>query len=217
MFGSFNVVPSRVDEFHWQTFKFLVILADNRKIRDFPHFSLTPDLDCDYLATSLHKWTCAPFGTGLLYVRKGKIASIWPLVSSPQPEEANIRKFENLGTRNMAAEYAIGDAVDFHLKVGSKRKEDRLRFLKNYWIGKMHDVRGFKLLTPGGAAASCAIASFSIEGIAAADIANTLQTQGVHTTVVQVESMQGVRISPHIYTSITDLDFLVERLKKMAA
>src|SRR5687767_4263168 len=30
-----------------------------------------PDLDCDYYATSLHKWLCAPFGTGAMYIRKG--------------------------------------------------------------------------------------------------------------------------------------------------
>ncbi len=32
------------------------------------------DLDCDYYGTSLHKWVLAPIGTGMLYVRKDKIA-----------------------------------------------------------------------------------------------------------------------------------------------
>jgi len=27
-----------------------------------------PDLDCDYFATSLHKWLCAPFGSGLFSI-----------------------------------------------------------------------------------------------------------------------------------------------------
>jgi len=27
------------------------------------------DLDCDYFGTSLHKWLCAPFGSGMLYVK----------------------------------------------------------------------------------------------------------------------------------------------------
>ena len=34
-----------------------------------------PDLDCDYYATSLHKWTCAPFGSGMMYIKKEKIKS----------------------------------------------------------------------------------------------------------------------------------------------
>ena len=32
-----------------------------------------PDLGCDYFGTSLHKWLCAPFGTGMLWVKKEKI------------------------------------------------------------------------------------------------------------------------------------------------
>src|SRR5580765_1709645 len=37
------------------------------------------DLDCDYFGTSLHKWLYSPKGTGLLYVKRDKIARIWPL------------------------------------------------------------------------------------------------------------------------------------------
>src|SRR5258705_5497076 len=37
------------------------------------------DLDCDYFGTSLHKWLYSPKGTGLLYVKRDKIAKIWPL------------------------------------------------------------------------------------------------------------------------------------------
>ncbi|MBK8652401.1 MAG: aminotransferase class V-fold PLP-dependent enzyme [Haliscomenobacter sp.] len=39
----------------------------------FAHFQYTlPELECDYYGTSLHKWLCAPFGSGLLYVKKTK-------------------------------------------------------------------------------------------------------------------------------------------------
>src|SRR5262249_49055823 len=40
------------------------------------------DLDCDYYGSSLHKWLCAPHGTGILYVRKDKIAGLWPLMAA---------------------------------------------------------------------------------------------------------------------------------------
>src|SRR5215510_11962123 len=41
-------------------------------VAHFP-FKLS-DLECDFAGTSLHKWLLAPHGTGLLYVRKDKIA-----------------------------------------------------------------------------------------------------------------------------------------------
>lgn len=40
-----------------------------------------PDLHCDYFGTSLHKWLCAPFGTGMLWMKKEKIKNIWPLLA----------------------------------------------------------------------------------------------------------------------------------------
>jgi selenocysteine lyase/cysteine desulfurase len=36
-------------------------------------------LDCDYYGTSLHKWMSVPLGAGFLYVKKTKIAQIWPM------------------------------------------------------------------------------------------------------------------------------------------
>ena len=36
------------------------------------------DLEMDFYGVSLHKWLLAPTGTGLLYVRKDRIASTWP-------------------------------------------------------------------------------------------------------------------------------------------
>jgi len=49
----------------------------------FNHFPFKiSDLNCDYYGVSLHKWTCAPVGTGFLYVRKSRIASTWSLMAS---------------------------------------------------------------------------------------------------------------------------------------
>jgi selenocysteine lyase/cysteine desulfurase len=43
----------------------------------FAQFPFTRDeLDCDYYATSLHKWLTAPIGTGFLYVRRSKIGQV---------------------------------------------------------------------------------------------------------------------------------------------
>ena len=61
----------------------------------FAHFPFTRDaLDCDYYGTSLHKWLCAPIGTGFLYVRKEKIEKLWPLMAASPEMTANIRKFD---------------------------------------------------------------------------------------------------------------------------
>ena len=52
----------------------------------------------DYYGVSLHKWLLAPMGTGLLYVRRDRIASTWPLQAAPATRDTDIRKFEEIGT-----------------------------------------------------------------------------------------------------------------------
>ena len=59
-------------------------------------------LDCDYYGTSLHKGIHAPWGTGLLYVKKDRIAALWPLLGAPESESATITKLEEIGTAPVA-------------------------------------------------------------------------------------------------------------------
>ena len=60
------------------------------------------ELGMDYYGVSLHKWLLAPMGTGMLYVRKERIASTWPLQAAPATRDTDIRKFEEIGTQPSA-------------------------------------------------------------------------------------------------------------------
>ena len=177
-----------------------------------------PDLDADYFATSLHKWLCAPFGTGFMYIKKEKIKNVWALLSAPVPDADNIGKFESIGTRSFAAEMAIGNAIDFQYLVGNKRKEERLRYLKNYWCNKAIKIPKVKLYTSLKDEYSCAIANFTIEGLKPEDIdAKLFEKKKIHCTTINHENVHGVRITPHVYTTLRDLDRLVEGITEIAA
>jgi selenocysteine lyase/cysteine desulfurase len=176
-----------------------------------------PDLGCDYFATSLHKWLCAPFGSGLLWIKKEKIKNIWALLSSVEPDGADIRKFESLGTRSFASEMAIGTAVDFHNIIGSKRKEERLRYLTDYWMNKVSDLKRISFLQPKNKQFYCAISNIAIDGIKPRDVANTLHRKyQIHTVSIDWENIHGVRVAPHVYTSTKDLDRLVKAIREIA-
>jgi len=93
----------------------------------FAHFPFTlADLDCDYYATSLHKWLFAPHGTGFLYVRRSKIGRVWPLMAAEKQQDEDIRKFEEIGTHPAANHNAIAEALVFHHGIGAPRKAARL-------------------------------------------------------------------------------------------
>jgi selenocysteine lyase/cysteine desulfurase len=175
------------------------------------------DLGCDYWATSLHKWLCAPFGSGMLWIKKEKIKDVWALMSSNEPDGSDIRKFESLGTRSFASEMAISAAIDFHLMIGAKRKEARLRFLKNYWTDKVVSIPGVKINTPKNPAFCGTIASVSIDGLKPEDIeAKLMDKYRIHCVAINWENIHGARIAPNVYTSLADLDLLVKGIKEIA-
>lgn len=177
-----------------------------------------PDLGCDYFATSLHKWLCAPFGSGLLWIKKEKIKNIWALLSNNEPDGTDIRKFESLGTRSFASEMAIGNAVDFHNVIGSKRKEERLRYLTVYWNSKVSDLKRVSFLQPTYKAGYCAISNIAIEGMKPGQVADILHKKHkIHTVSIDWENIHGVRVAPHVYTSTKDLDRLVTAIRSIAA
>ena len=174
------------------------------------------DIGCDYMATSLHKWLGAPFGTGALVMKKEKIATVWPLLSAWEPQSADIRKFELLGTRSFPAEMAALDAISFHQKIGLDKVNQRLHYLKLYWAEPVTRMMGVVFHTSLKPAFSGAVATFSIEGLTSSQIANQLfETHGLHVGTIHWNGLDAVRISPHIYTSLAELDRLVDAVAKL--
>ena len=101
----------------------------------------------DYFGTSLHKWLAACIGSGMVYVKKDKIAGLYPLFAAGDPKSPDIRKFENLGTRPFFIEQAAGKAIGFYDMIGPARKEKRLFYLKNYWMTAVKDIPKVKFYT----------------------------------------------------------------------
>ena len=184
----------------------------------FAQFDFTiPGLNCDYFGTSLHKWLGAPIGTGLLYVRKEKIKSIWPLFGAGDKEDDNIRKFEHLGTRPFYIEEAIDKAIDFTDMIGMKRKEERLLYLKNYWMQRVKEVPKVKLHTSFKKEYGCAIGLVSVDGKTPGELDSYLwENYKIHTVGINWENIHGVRVTPNVYTTTKNLDRLVEGITAFA-
>ena len=177
-----------------------------------------PDLGCDYFGTSLHKFLSAPIGSGMLWIKKEKIEKVWPLICAEKPNSADIRKFENLGTRSFPIEQGIGEALNFHNAIGPKRKEERIRYLKNYWAEKVKDIPGVQLRTSLKPQYSCSICGVSIDGITPGDFDTALFSKyKIHTVGIVWENISCVRITPHVYTTLQDLDTLVKAIGEIAA
>ena len=165
------------------------------------------DLGCDYFGTSLHKWLFAPKGTGLLYVKRDKVAKIWPLMAAESKQANDIRKFEEIGTHSAAPKLAIGEALLFHNGIGGKRKEARLRYLSRYWMNQLKDVPKVRFNTSFDPKQSCAIANVDIEGMNPGAIGSYLfDKHRIFTTPIIHEEFKGLRITPNVYTTLGELE-----------
>ena len=174
----------------------------------FAHFDFdVTDLECDYYATSLHKWLSAPFGTGMLYVRKNKIANLWPLQAAAECKKDDIRKFEEIGTHPCPNKIAIGDALTFHQGIGSKNKEARLIYLRDRWAKRLLKNDRIRLHTSLKPGKSCAIATVEIKGIDTSAVAKELWDKyRIFVVAINHKEFTGCRITPHVYTTIEEID-----------
>ena len=181
----------------------------------FAHFDFDAnDLDCDYYATSLHKWLCAPHGTGMLYVRKEKIADLWPLQAPGECGKDDIRKFEEIGTHPAANYLAIGDALTFHQGIGSKNKEERLFYLRDRWAKKLLKHNRIKLHTSLKPGKGCAIATVQVKGIDTADVAKHLWAKyRIFVVAIKHPEFEGCRVTPHVYTTIEEIDRFIDAME----
>ena len=174
----------------------------------YAHFPFTRDeLDCDYYGTSLHKWLLAPHGTGFLYVRKAKIERVWPMMAAPPEMNANIRKFEEIGTHPAANHNAIAEALTFHEGIGAERKAARLRYLFQRWAKRLEKLPKVKILTPYDPAQSCGLASVAVEGVDVNKLVTYLwDKHRIIVTPIVHKEFSCVRVTPNVYTTTAEID-----------
>lgn len=184
------------------------------------------DLACDYFGASLHKWLCAPIGTGMLYIRKDKIGKVQQLVPATSTRVKNynerIYKFEDSGTRSVAATLAITQALAFHNSIGSKRKEERLRYLTHYWAKRIRKLPNARFFTSLNLEMSCGLATFDLKGVESIPLIlylwqqHRIVTQYISGSRNRVPEIKGIRVTPNVYTTLDELDYFCEIIEKVA-
>jgi selenocysteine lyase/cysteine desulfurase len=185
----------------------------------FAHFPFKhAELDCDYYATSLHKWLFAPHGTGFLYVRRGKIGKVWPLMAAEARQDGDIRKFEEIGTHPAANHNAIAEALVFHRGIGAERKAARLLYLRDRWMKRLAGQARVRLHTSFDPAMGCAIGNVQVEGTDSRKLASHLfDSRRIIVVPIQHAEFEGLRVTPCVYTTLEEVDLFAEEMEKVIA
>ena len=177
------------------------------------------DLNCDYYGVSLHKWTCAPIGTGFLYVRKERIAKTWSLMASSEKQVDDIRKFEEIGTHPAAEPNAISEALVFNENIGIARKTARLRYLRDRWAHRLRDNAKVQILHSESPELSAGIGFIGFKGVDAGKMYEALLNK--HNIITAHSPLpgqyDGLRITPHIYSTLRDVDTFADTVERILA
>jgi selenocysteine lyase/cysteine desulfurase len=176
------------------------------------------ELDCDSYAASAHKWFVGPKEVGLLYVRKERIAEVWPNVVAPgwgmrvEPEVKGARKFESLGQRDDAALAAIALAVDFHLAIGPGRVEARLLELATALKAGLREQE-IEPVTPLDPALSAGVCVIRVAAEKSEEVYGKLYAE----YGIAGASTGGLRLCPHVYNTREHIERAVRGAKALLA
>ncbi len=173
-------------------------------------------LDCDYYGASAHKWLGIPLGMGVLWMRPEHAATVWPIIPPP-PRLTGMARFEWIGTVPDVGP-AVLPALAVHDTLGVANKAARLRYLTGYWrtraAAALPDARFYTLEDAG---MSCGLCTIELAGLDPFALQERLRTRdGILVQVMadnsRAPAMQGIRITPNVYTSTAELDRLVAAL-----
>ncbi len=177
-------------------------------------------IGCDFYTGSAHKWLMGPKEAGVLYVRRKRVAQLWPLIVGSgwsEDSQQDARKFESLGQRDDPTLAAVGQAVRFHQSIGVDRVEARVRELAAALKTKLESISGVRLKTPREPEFSAGVVIFSIAGVTPAAASSYLYSKHRIGGASLEGKFSGVRLCPNIYNTMEEIDRAVAAVKQLAS
>ncbi len=179
----------------------------------------------DFLSADAHKWMLGPMAIGIVYVKKRHFDLLRPSllgawnVKSPNfitqkeiafPESG--RRYEP-GVLNTVGIYGMHAALMLLLEVGVENIENRLLELKAHLISHLRE-EGCVIIQPEGGPNASSITTFMHPSL---DMAKLMKRYEENNVVVSLRfdnsGHQFIRISPHFYNTVEELDRIAEILK----
>ena len=195
---------------------------------DGPHAvaQLPLDLDrlgCDYYTASCHKWLCAPFGSGFLYVHPEQHGTVqspilsWGRLRPHRPTKWS-DEFIWSGTRDPSAFLSIPAAIDFLRQVGLDEFRATTHQLARYAREQLAALTGNPPLTPDSRAWYGSMVNVPLPPGEALPLQQALwQRYRIEVPIITWHDQRYIRVSCHLYTQKQDIDYLVEALGKLLA
>jgi cysteine desulfurase / selenocysteine lyase len=191
-----------------------LVIAASQSLGAFPVDVRRSGIDA--LATGGHKWLCAGYGGGFVYIRRELVETRpprsigWMSVLDPyafdnrRARVVSENRRTEMGCPAFGPIFGLGAAIDYLQGLGKDAIAERVLALNMYLTFQLQR-QGFEVLSPGGEHRS-GQTLVKIEGPERAR--RFLQSRGVYVT----EKPEGVRVSTHFYNNEHDVDVCVGAL-----
>jgi len=172
----------------------------------------------DFYTGSMHKWPCGPKEKGMLYVNAAVQDRIHPSVIGVYAGEVGIsRTLEANGQRDDASIAAVTDALKFQGTIGRAAIEKRARELAQALMDGLRKLKGVTLWTDPKPAHSAAIVIFQPGTLDVRKLGPALTADRVICTTRTGQQTPGLRMSPHFYNTMDEMDRTVATIGKYLA
>jgi len=185
-------------------------------------------LGVDFLASGSHKWLLAPRTVGILYLSDNLLPQLrttrrgWLSVETPfdffhldQSLKMGAARFE-YSTSNLTAIVGLDAALGVFESIegGMQAIEERILGVTAYAIAGLERL-GYPVISPQGNGERSGIVCFSPHpdhsNLTVQHIVDELASRNIYTAARN----DIVRISPHFYTTLADIDILLNALEAL--
>lgn len=166
------------------------------------------------------KWMLSLQGVSFLYVRPDlidelilaapgwrSVENMWDFLDYDQPLASDATRFEG-GTPNFIGALSLAQSIDVIEKAGTGRIAEHVLTLTDRLVEGLRSA-GADLATIRGRSESSGIVTFRMPGVDPVALGKALQRDGVVTTY----RANGIRVAPHGYNSVEEIDALIDGVK----
>ena len=173
-------------------------------------------LQPDFFTGSMHKWPCGPKEKGVLYINRAVQDRIVPTIVGLYGGAVGVsRSFEAEGQRDDASIAAVVEALEFQRAIGRDVIEKRARQLAGHLMTELRKLDGVQLWTDPMPDRSAGIVIFKPGALDPRKLGDALASK--ERIVVTVRGANGanpgLRVSPHFYNTMEDVDRFVGSLR----
>lgn len=169
----------------------------------------------DFYTGSMHKWPCGPKEKGLLFANREIHDRLHPSIVGLYGGQVGLsRTFEANGQRDDASIAALAEALRLQGSIGRAVIEHRGRQLAKRLMDGLRNTPGVTLWTNPDPSRSAAIVIFQPGKADVRSLGTALAAERIICTTRAGQQNPGLRLSPHFYNTLEEMDRTVAAITR---